>query len=149
MWPTILTARKPRSSCVLQLRVLCVEPGRLVGSLSNVRLRGISVVMVFAPYTLEMLSLVLGFELVEKAIVVFFLILSDSVLMFASPCSPLGHQVAHSELDAHADAGIRVQQLQHLGVLALDVFLQLFASYGQIVEQRVDNDRGALLRRHD
>jgi hypothetical protein len=81
MWPTILTAREPRSSCVLQLRELCVEPGRLEGSISNVRLRGISAVMVFAPYTLDMLSLVLGFEFVEKAMV-FFLILSDSVLMF-------------------------------------------------------------------
>jgi hypothetical protein len=39
--------------------------------MSNSRPRGIRAAMVFAPYTLEMLSLVLGLAFVEKAIVFF------------------------------------------------------------------------------
>jgi hypothetical protein len=42
-----------------------------VGSISNSRLRGIKAAMVFAPYTFEILSLVVELALVEKAIVFF------------------------------------------------------------------------------
>lgn len=48
-----------------------MAPGRFEGSISKVRLSGISATSVFAPNTFAMFSFVFGFELVEKAIVFF------------------------------------------------------------------------------
>jgi hypothetical protein len=134
MWPTILTVRKPESFCLLEFRALCVAAGRLDGSISYSRLRGIKAPIVFAPYTLEILSFVLGFEFVENATV--FLLRSvscyriDPVLLRL----PFRHKIARSELDAHTNAGIRIEKLQHLVVLPLDILLQLLSSHRKIVE---------------
>lgn len=91
--------------------------------MSNSRSRGIKAAIVFAPYTFEMLSLVLELEFVEKATVFFLL----NVRVFAASgcvsCLPLRHHVAHGKLDAHTDACVCIQQLQHLVVFSLDILL--------------------------
>lgn len=103
--------REPESSCVLHFRARGVAPGRPEGSISNARLRGISALIVLAPYTFDMLSLVLAFEFVENA-TVFFLVYVSRVIC-CSQCHrlPLWHQVAHAKLDANTDACVRIEQL--------------------------------------
>jgi hypothetical protein len=125
---------EPVSFCVLQLRALCVAPGLPDGASSNSRLRGIRAVIVFEPYTLEMLSLVVEFALVEKATVFFLSLVRGNHALCAVPCSPLCHHIAHGELDAHTDASICIQQLQDLVVFSLYILLQLLPPDGQIVE---------------
>jgi hypothetical protein len=148
MWPTSFTVRESGSSCVLQLRAVCVAPGRPDGSISNSRISGINALIVFAPYTLDMLSFVVAFAFVENAIVFFLLGVSHIFEMNAPPHSPFRHKVAHGELDTHADTSVRIEQLQHLIVLSFDVLLQLFSAHREIVKERLDNDSSSLLGRH-
>jgi hypothetical protein len=56
-----------------------------------------------------MLSFVVAFAFVENAIVFFLLVISHTVESGAPPHSPFLHEVAHSELDAYTDTGVRIE----------------------------------------
>lgn len=89
-----------------------MAPGRPDECISNAKLSGINALIVLAPYTLEMLSLVFAFEFVENA-TVFFLVYVSPLSIDCGRCHrlPFWYQVAYAKLDAHTDACVGIEKL--------------------------------------
>ena len=62
------------------------------------------------------------------------------ILLLDARYIPFRHLVADSKSDASAYTSICLQKRQNFAVFTLDVFLQLFLPYRQVMEDLFDND---------